>query len=102
MKSVKQVNLPKPGQVVKCQMTDQIELDNLRIISRAGKATGSNKYFMNVVQESNRSFCLDFENAVTSWVSVPEVDSTDPAETLILSMSDPCVEQAKQEELAKE
>ena len=73
------------------QMTEQ---DSLRIISRAGKATGSNKYFMNVVQEGNRPFCPDFENAVTSWIPVSEMDSIDPAETLILSTSDPfsCVQ----------
>ena len=77
-------------------MTNQTELDNLRIISRAGKAMGSNKYFMNVIQEGNKPFCLDFVNAVTFWTPDPEVDSTDPAETLILSTSDSCAEQEKQ------
>ena len=35
----------KPGQVVNCKMADQGELKYLRIISRAGKATGANKYY---------------------------------------------------------
>ena len=69
------MNLPKPGQVANYQMTDQTELDNLRIISRAGKATGSDKYFIYDVQQGNRPFCLDFENAVTSWTPVSEADS---------------------------
>ena len=99
MKSVKQMNQPKPEQVVNYQSTDPNELDNLRIISRAGKATSPNEYFKKVVQEGNRPFCLDFENAITFWIPVPGVDSTDPAETLILSTSDPYVEQAKLEDL---
>ena len=99
LKPVKQVNLLKPEKVVNCQMTNQTELNNLRTISRAGKAIDSNEYFMNVTQEDNRLFCLDFENAITFWTPVPEAVSTDSAETLILSISDSCFEQAKHEEL---
>ncbi|CAL4124732.1 unnamed protein product, partial [Meganyctiphanes norvegica] len=100
-KSLRLSDLPKPGQIVHCRLSDGNDLDGLKVISRAGKATGSNKYFMNVVQGNNRPFCLDFENAVNSWRAAEDLENQDEdAETFLLSTSDPSVEQAKQKELS--
>ena len=49
-------DLPKPGQVVQCKTSDGNVFEGLKIIIRAGKATGSNKFFMNVAQGENRPF----------------------------------------------
>ena len=98
-------DLPKPGQIIQCETSDGNVLQGLKIISRAGKATGSNKFFMNVVQGENRPFCLDFENSVNSWEATEETKnedgaSEDTSEIFLLSVTDPLVEQAKQKELS--
>ena len=98
-------DLPKPGQIIQCKTSDGNVLQGLKIISRAGKATGSNKFFMNVVQGENRPFCLDFENSVNSWEAVEETENGDvtskgTSETFLLSVTDPLVEKAKQNELS--
>ena len=43
-KSLKLSDLPKPGQKIDCTLSNNEEYKNLKIISRAGKATGVNKY----------------------------------------------------------
>ena len=98
-------DLPKPGQIIQCETSNGNVLQGLKIISRAGKATGSNKFFMNVVQGENRPFCLDFENSVNSWEATEETKnedgaSEDTSEIFLLSVTDPLVEQAKQKELS--
>ena len=44
-KTLKLSDLPKPGQKIDCTLSNNEEYKNLKIISRAGKATGLNKYF---------------------------------------------------------
>ena len=41
--------------------------EKLNGISRAGKATGKNKYLMNVAMEEGDPFWMDFENGVLEW-----------------------------------
>ena len=41
-------HLPKIGQILVCRLVDNSQLDKVEILSRAGKATGVNKFFMNV------------------------------------------------------
>ena len=55
-KVVRLTDLPKPEQVINCKMSDQGELKYLRIINRAGKATGANEYYLNVAQNDCRPF----------------------------------------------
>ena len=100
-KSLKLFDLPKPGQKIDCTLSNNEEYKNLKIISRAGKATGSNKYFLNVVQEGTaRPFCLDFENKVSSWeVSKESENEEEVSESFLLSPSDPLVISARQREL---
>ena len=101
-KALKLSDLPKPGQVIHCVLSDSEELRNLKIISRAGKATGSNKYYLNVVKDGDRPFCLDFENKVSSWeVATNECENQEEStEAFLLSTSDPCFDKAKQKELS--
>ena len=101
-KSLKLSDLPKPGQKIDCTLLNNEEYKNLKIISRAGKATGSNKYFLNVVQEDTaRPFCLDFENKVSSWeVSKESENEEEVSESFLLSPSDPLVISARRSELS--
>lgn len=67
LKSVpKIVALPTPAQIIKCKLVnDDSEWREFNIISKAGKATGKNKYLINVVMEEGEPFWLDFEHGVT-------------------------------------
>ena len=58
--------LPKIGQILDCRLADNSQLNKVEILSRASKATGANKFFMNVSQGS-KTMCLDFEKEVKSW-----------------------------------
>ena len=60
------VKLPKPGQIIKCKFTNDKDQEwrKLNVVSRAGKATGKNKYLMNVTTEGGDPFWLDFEHGV--------------------------------------
>ena len=100
--TLKLSDLPKPGQMIDCTLWNNEEYKNLKIISRAGKATGLNKYFLNVVQEGvARPFCLDFENKVSSWEIAKESENKEEvSETFLLSPSNPLVVLARQNELS--
>ena len=45
-------HLPNIGQILDCCLADNSQLNKVEILSRAGKATGANKFFMNVSQGS--------------------------------------------------
>ena len=49
----KTIELPKPGQTIEYKLAndDDSEWRKLNVISRAGKATGKNKHFINVALE---------------------------------------------------
>ena len=57
----KSVKLPKPGQTIKCKFTndEDQEWKKLNVVSKARKATGKNKYLMNVANEGSDLFWLD-------------------------------------------
>ena len=42
-------HLPKIGQIVDCRLADNSQLNKVEILSRAGKATGANKFFYECV-----------------------------------------------------
>ena len=66
----KKWNLPQPGDVIQCKMygnEDEAEWTNMRVISRGGKATGSNKFVMNVSVNGDRPTWVDFKKSVAEW-----------------------------------
>ena len=71
------------------------------MISRAGKATGKNKYLMNVAMEEGDPFRLDFENGVLEW-ETNEVDRTatneGPEVSLLMDSSNDQLDEAKKRE----
>ena len=74
------VELPKPGQIIKCKIAnEESEWKEMNIISKAGKATGRNKYLMNVVMEDGEPFWLDFEKGVSEW-KIKNAESTSNSE----------------------
>ena len=40
-------HLPKIGQILDCRLADNSQLNKVEILSQAGKATGTNRFFMN-------------------------------------------------------
>ena len=94
---MKLVDMAKPSQVVNCKMSEQSYLKDLKVIIITDKDISSNKFSMNVVQESSSPFCFNFENSVPTWELILKLVSID---TLLLSTLDPCVEQIKQKELS--
>ena len=85
----------------------------ISVISRAGKATGRNKYMMNVVQDQREPFWLDFQHRVTEWKldqAEAEQDSdredvmlvyTNDSEDVLLVYKNGELEKAKKNELRK-
>ena len=66
---VTRVNLPKIGQEILCKLKSSVDEDwqKLSVVSRAGKATGKNKYCFNVLKPGEEPFWLDFEKSVEQW-----------------------------------
>ena len=77
------VSLPAPGQIIKCKLSNDndSEWKKLNVISKAGKATGKNKYLMNVVVEEGEPFWLDFEYGVTEWQTNESEPTSDTGQT---------------------
>ena len=70
----------------------------MNVISRAGKATGKNKYLMNVVMEEGNPFWLDFENGVLEWeTNKDDQTSTNegPEVSLLMDSSNDQLDEAK-------
>ena len=61
-KPSKSVKLSTPGQTIKCKFTNDEDQKwrKLNAVSRAGKATGKNKYLMTIAMEGGDPFWLDF------------------------------------------
>ena len=56
--------LPKSGQDIMCRLaSDENKWQEMSVLGRAGKATGANKYIMNVRTPSGDSW-LDFGKSV--------------------------------------
>ena len=68
------VSVPKIGQKIYCKIDSEGEpaWSKMKVLSRAGKVTGKNKYILNVCPENNNPFWLDFENSVLEWKDVPQ------------------------------
>ena len=108
LKSIpKFVALPKPGQIIKCKLTDDDDSGwrELSVISKAGKATGKNKHMMNVVMEEGEPFWLDFDYGVTEWQTIEPESTSDIEQTseveenVMITYSDAEQKKAKKKEL---
>ena len=72
------------------------------MISRAGKATGKNKYLMNVAMEEGDPFRLDFENGVLEWETNEDdrtANNEGPEVSLLMDSSNVQLDEAKKREL---
>ena len=99
----KSVQLPKPGQAMKCKFTkdEDHEWRKLNVISGAGKATGKNKYFMNVAMEEGDPFWLDFENMVLEWETKKDDQTSTnegPEVSLLMDSSNDQLDEVKKRE----
>ena len=88
-----EVNLPKAGQKILCKLTGQnSEWQEITVLSRAGKATGANRYIMNVKMIDGDTW-LDFEKSVSEWkecenITASDESCSDSADEEVLAMSD--------------
>ena len=100
--TTKSTRLPKPGQSINCRLRndEDEERRKLKVISRAGKATGKNRYLMNVVLEHGEPFWLDFEHGVIDWQTDTEDEQTiSPEENVMNVSSNEDLDIAKKKEL---
>ncbi|XP_066911985.1 uncharacterized protein [Clytia hemisphaerica] len=63
----KNVTLPKPKQKVKYLPRDDTNWKTVEVISRAGKANGKYKHWLNIKNEDNTVECIDWKNSVQEW-----------------------------------
>ena len=72
-------HIPQPGTQIKCKFAGENESEevwsNVNVISRGGKATGSNKFVMNVSIEGGQPRWLDFKKSVVEWKLVEDSDT---------------------------
>ena len=105
----KSITLPKPGQTILCKLQNDVDQEwrRLRVISRAGKASGRNRNLMNVAMEQGEPFWMDFEYGVLEWreevqpptdESEDEQSSTGEVNVIAVCASNP-LDQAKKREL---
>ena len=100
--SSKVVEVPTPGQVISCKLANDNEGEwrRMNVISRAGKATGVNKYMMNVVLDQGDPFWLDFQHGVTEW-KLDHAEQISDGEDVMLVYRNDELEVAKKKELQK-
>ena len=83
--------LPKNKECVSYKLVGEEERKNGKVISRAGKATGINRFFLNIKDlDDETEACVDWRDGVTEWKKIDNV----------LTMVDDGFEQAKQNELS--
>ena len=99
------VDVPKVGEDILCKLnSDDGDWTPLKVHSRAGKATGANKYIMNVCKGDENPFWLDFQKGVLEWkhasTETHDVETSDESieENVLLTNFDNVLE-AKQQEL---
>ena len=63
-KNQQNIALPKPKQKIKYLHRNDTNWKTVKIISRAGKAKGKYKYWLNVQNENNTVECIDWENSI--------------------------------------
>ena len=76
----KKWNLPLPGAEVCCRMIgdgEEKDWKNVKVISRGGKATGANKFVMNVSIDGGHPTWVDFKKSVAEWKHKDQVDEED-------------------------
>ena len=74
----KSAKLLEPCQTIKCKFTNDEDQEwrKLNVVSRARKATGKNKYLINIAKEGGDPFWLNFEHGVLEWETNIETDQT--------------------------
>ena len=102
----KEIELPKPGQTIECKLANNDSgWKKMNVISRAGKATGKNKYLMNVAMEQGEPFWLDFYHGVREWKACEIKPTSDDEHTfgdeenIMISSSERDLETARKNEL---
>ena len=73
-------NLPQPGDEIECKLIGPEEQDNwtnMKVISRGGKATGANKFVMNVSVNGGLPTWIDFKKSVAEWKVRSDYDEDD-------------------------
>ena len=63
--------MPKKGDIIDYIPVDQENWKRATILGRAGKATGGNKYWLNIENnEDKKQFSIDWQNGVKEWKKV--------------------------------
>ena len=84
--------LPKINQCVQFLTPGNNEWQNVKIIGRAGKAKGVNKFWLNVKNlDNNVESCVDWNNGIEMWRPINQV--------MMASLKDEKFKEAKQKEL---
>ena len=91
-------HLPKIDQILDCRFADNSKLNKVEILSRAAKATGANKFFMNVSQ-GRKTMCLHFEKEVKSWEVIRDTPKQSTQQSFLAAEEDPTTMEAKRNEL---
>ena len=61
-------DLPKVNQCIQYQSHDSNDWKNAKVISRGGKVTGVNRFWLNIKNlDDELESCIDFENSVRDW-----------------------------------
>ena len=98
-----QTLLPPINSTITYQLKGDEDRKVGKITSRAGKATGGNRFCLNILDiESNRESCIDFEKQIENWEKYEVQKENDFEEILfgtILKTKE--VEEAKQQEIQK-
>ena len=66
-------HLPKNNQIIRYKGKNSDQWKLCKILSRAGKASGDYKFFLNIeCEENNETKCVDWKNDVSDWEVVEE------------------------------
>ncbi|CAL4122102.1 unnamed protein product [Meganyctiphanes norvegica] len=96
------VLLPKKGEVVKYIPVNEENCKEAILLGRAGKATGMNRYWLNIQHKENEEpFSIDWQNGVKEWKNhnVPEQGSSDVENDVFITENRHCEKKVREAKL---
>ena len=91
------VHLPKKGDIIDYIPFNEVNWKKATILGRAGKATGGNKYWLNIQHpEDEKPFSIDWKNGIKEWKNHDMSDVSDVKNDVFIVDSRHCEKKVKE------
>ena len=103
-KTKPKIDLPPINAIIKYQLKNNEDIYIAKVLSKAGKSTGANRYCLNVCNlQSDEKICIDFGKHIDKWKRYDDHDKHNEDEEILFGtvLETREVKEAKQQEIQK-